>query len=258
MNRTRTVLATTFALLLAASTASAATITFTFFTSTPGSGYADPDLPNNVGGQDGAGDLCGGGNLDICASMLQFAKGGVTLQVTASRPGFPGSTQPMYVNEDLSPVWGGLGVDGGTTDNTGNDNNGVGEMLSLSFSQPVKLLSFVAFRDHKNFFEATPNFPTTITAASDAAPSRLFQVPVGTNPPGGTVPDLPELGSALFTFSPTFVGSMFDFSIDAETFYISMLTVEVPEQVPEPATLLLLGVALLGGAGAYRRRATKA
>ncbi len=245
MNRTRTILASTVALLFAASAASAATITFTFFSSTPGTGHAAPDLPTNVA-DDGVGDLCNG-TIDVCAPMLEFQKGGVTLHVTATRPGFPNSTQPMFVNEDLAPDWGGLGVDGGTTDNPGDDNNGVGEELILNFSENVKLLSFVSFRDHFNYYLGDGN-PTTITATSNLEPSRLFNVPVGPGDP------LPALGNALFTFSPTFAGSLFGFSINAEKFYISQLTVETTDQVPEPAALLLFGVALMGGVGAYRRR----
>lgn len=249
MNRTRLLVATAFAaVLFAASAASAATVTFTFFSGMQPDNVTPivPDLPTNIGNNIN-GDLCPTG--DYCAEMLRFVKNGVTLEVTANGTD---RLPPFYVNEDLSPVWGGLGVDGGSP-NPGSDNNGPGEVLELTFSVPVKLKSFVAFRDHTNFFRGSgnPQVPTQILVMNQSLASRVFNVPVN-NPVGPGTP-LPQMGDSLFTFAPTFAGSVFDFSINAETFYISQLTIQT-QNVPEPSSLLMLGMAVLGGARVYRRR----
>ena len=79
MNRTR-LAAAAFAVLFTAASASAETITFTFYTGVQPDNVTpvSPDVPTNVD-QDGVAgpgklaDICAGGNLDICANLLHIA-----------------------------------------------------------------------------------------------------------------------------------------------------------------------------------------
>jgi hypothetical protein len=137
----------------------------------------------------------------------------------------------------------GMGVchtPGGNCAGSTDDNVTAGEVLKLVFGQDVTIDS-VVFRnqDHlTNRFDAHDFFDLR---AGGMGSYVTYGLPVN--------------AAGLWVPPGTVGGSIFEFARNSEDFYISTITVRVPDtNVPEPGTLLLLGSGMLGLASRVRRR----
>lgn len=199
--------------------------------------YSDDDTRNGV--LDLANELtdCSPNTTDICGETLTWDVGGMADFLTVS--GSDGS-ENLVVIQDIDPAESGLGLLDGT------DNIDAGETMTLSFMSPV-----------------------TISAIEIFAPEA------------GNTPDFLAIlvDSMSLTFNHTniadglsLMGTMFDITLDSDLthdhddkygnwesvesrFYLASITFE-KKSVPEPGTVLLLGLGLVGFGFARRRIAS--
>ncbi|WP_394175109.1 PEP-CTERM sorting domain-containing protein [Thalassotalea litorea] len=140
------------------------------------------------------------------------------------------------VIQDLAPDTAGLGVNG----DPNGDNWSVGELLHLAFDVPVMLISLELNGNHTetvpggifsvngNYFSAMDfdtNGESTFTGLS--GDGFALRVPQCRQPRGGT-------------------GGCTDFSGYLESVTVMTVPGTPPNEVPEPTTMLMLGLGLLG------------
>jgi len=191
------------------------------------------------------------GDIDGNADGLLFdLGGGLELTVTSKNVGF--------VRMD-DPANGGLGVDGGDGD-PGDDNMTCGavcEQLTFTFNQSIDLVSIML-----NGLRNTPQNGHTDAADGSicisgvlCSSAALFDGVDADFPNDlSTLPPFIFNGADITSFTVAATNMEGNDPVDPFSGYVEAITVRVQADVPEPPTLMLLSIGLLGICFGGRRK----
>ena len=206
--------------------------------------FSDPggEIPSNAGDLTCTSSLfepsgqCKDGDwlTDMDTSFIEYTKDGIVIQVSGTQT--DGMTEGQVI-QDLDPDWGGLAINGGTGD---TDNMNDGETLTIALQGGGGILL-----NSVSFFDEDHGIP--IDGFTDNGNDVKLEIYLG----GGLVTTLWfALTDSQATFGVGFHGDTFIFTAlsGSDNFYVAAIN------VPEPATLALLGLGLLGFGFARRRR----
>jgi hypothetical protein len=190
------------------------------------------------------GAIACGQAADQCGQPLVYnnlAGSGIKLEVRGDGPG-----TNWFAWHDRVPTYGGLGASNDAGDNS-SDNIFSGESVILDFDVPVTIFKWWSF-NHSNGASGALN-GAEYTLDVDASNGVVNDALVA----GG-------VGGMVLNGGSGFTGSKFVWENTGPTgglMYVSAIEFR-PANVPEPASLGMLGVALLTFVGMTRRRRTAA
>lgn len=200
--------------------------------------FADGFLPHPVSTTVGA--IGCGQAIDQCGDPLVYnnlAGSGINLEVRGD-----GSGTGWFAWHDRDPDYGGLGASNDKNDNS-SDNIFSGESVILDFDMPVTILKWWSFNHAGGSSSALNGARYTLDVdGSNEVPDTLVA--------GG-------VGGMVLNGGSGFTGSKFVWENTGPSrglMYVSAFEFRPSTDVPEPATLGMLGVALLTFVGVSRRR----